>query len=219
MSRTQGPRTQGTDADRPARAADAIRPACPADTQALSDFLSGLSAQTRYLRFFAPVTPAGVMLRLLSGGSGHADAVVAVRDGAIIGHAMAVDQPGSWPRRTDVGVVVADAWHGHGVGSALMRTLVARARARGVTSATMDVLPGNRRVLAMITAHWPSACVTRSPDFTTISCPLSPPARPSPRSGEGEGDGVQGQADARADHGAVDADVLEIAPEEQLQLA
>jgi GNAT superfamily N-acetyltransferase len=173
-------RTQGADADRPGRrAADAIRPAGPADTQALSDFFSGLSANTRYLRFFAPVTPAGVMLRLLSGGSRHADVVVAVRDGAIIGHAMAVDQADSWPRRTDVGVVVADAWHGHGVGSALMRALVARAWARGVTSATMDVLPGNQRVLGMIAAHWPSARVTRSPDFTTISCPLSPPARPS----------------------------------------
>jgi GNAT superfamily N-acetyltransferase len=175
MSRTQDDRP-----DRPGRrAADVIRPASPADTQALSDFFSGLSVQTRYLRFFAPVTPAGVMLRLLSGGPLNADAVVAVRDDAIIGHAMAVDRADSWPRMTDVGVVVADAWHGHGVGSALMRALVARAQARGVTSAIMDVLPGNQRVLAMIATHWPSSCVTRSPDFTTISCPLSQPSLPS----------------------------------------
>jgi acetyltransferase len=148
--------------------------------------LTGLSSRTRYLRFFAPVTPGAVMLGLLSGGSGQADAVVAVRDGAIIGHAMAVDRAGPGdsgdprPRVTDIGVVVADAWQGKGVGSALMRALIIRARARGVTSAIMDVLHGNQQVIAMIAAHWPAAPVTRSPDCTTISCPLAPLASVAP---------------------------------------
>jgi GNAT superfamily N-acetyltransferase len=120
------------------------------------------------------------MLALLSGASGKADAVVAVRDGVIIGHAMAVDRAapggpgGARTVVTDIGVVVADAWQGQGVGSALTRALITRARARGVASATMDVLPGNRQVIAMIAAHWPEARVTRSPDSTTISCPLEP---------------------------------------------
>jgi GNAT superfamily N-acetyltransferase len=157
---------------------------------ALGGFFAGLSAQTRYLRFFAPVTPGGRLLALLAGCSGGTDTVVAVRDGEIIGHAMAADQarPGdSPPRATDIGVVVADAWQGRGVGSALVHALVARAVARGVTFATLEVLPGNARVLAMIMAHWPAAIVTRSPDATTISCPLARPprARPSrlPRTG------------------------------------
>jgi DNA-binding IclR family transcriptional regulator len=38
-----------------------------------------------------------------------------------------------------------------------MRALITGARARGVTSLTMDVLPDNHRVLAMITGHWPAA--------------------------------------------------------------
>src|ERR1700755_91483 len=42
--------------------------------------------------------------------------------------------------------------------------------------------------------------------------------RDSP-SGQAEGDGVQDQAHAGADHRAVNADVLQIAAEEQLQLA
>jgi GNAT superfamily N-acetyltransferase len=109
---------------------------------------------------------------VLCGGSGNTDAVVAIRDGDVIGHAMAADRAGSWPRVTNVGVVVADPWQGQGVGSALMRALVARAQARGVTSATMDVLPGNDQVVAMIRGHWPSARITSSPDYTTISCPL-----------------------------------------------
>jgi hypothetical protein len=36
-----------------------------------------------------------------------------------------------------------------------------------------------------------------------------------PPSGQGEGDGVQGQAHGRPDYRAVDADVLQVAPKEQ----
>ena len=71
-------------------------------------------------------------------------------------------------RATDIGVVVADAWQRRGVGAALMRALVARAQARGVMSLAMDVLPGNRRVLAMVLAHWPDAAVGHSPDSLDI---------------------------------------------------
>jgi hypothetical protein len=38
-------------------------------------------------------------------------------------------------------------------------------------------------------------------------------------SGQGEDDGVQGQPHARPHHRAIDADVLQIASEEELQLA
>jgi GNAT superfamily N-acetyltransferase len=147
----------------------AIRPASAADMGALSDFFAGLSLQTRYLRFFAPLTPGPALLRTMCGGDGHADAVVAVRGDVIIGHAMAVDQAGPRGARTaDVGVVVTDAWQGLGVGSALMGALITGARARGVTSMTMDVLPGNRRMLAMIAALFPAACIEDSADFVTF---------------------------------------------------
>jgi len=73
---------------------------------------------------------------------------------------------------TDVGVVVADAWQRRGVGAALMRALVARAQARSVTSLAMDVLPGNRQVLAMVVGHWPDAAIDRSPDGLDIRVPL-----------------------------------------------
>jgi len=58
-----------------------------------------------------------------------------------------------------------------------MRALIARARARGVTALAMDVLPGNRRVLAMILGHWPDAAVGHSPDGLDIHITL-PPTRP-----------------------------------------
>jgi GNAT superfamily N-acetyltransferase len=176
------------------RAVVAIRQTRPADKAALSDFFAGLSARTRYLRFFGPVTPGPAMLRRLIGDcdDGHTDAVVAVRGDVIIGHAMAADQadrdgPGG-ARTTDIGVVVTDDWQGRGVGAALVRALVTGAQARGVTSVVMEVLPGNRQVLAMITGHWPAASIVHSTDYVTVRIQLPQQrahARPVPWLGPG----------------------------------
>ena len=176
---------------------DLIRPVCPADEAVLRDFFAALSVESRYLRFFAPVTPSCGLLDLMAGQPAHVDAIVAVVDGVIVGHAMAADRqapadrhvPGNpgltarlgEQRATDVGVVVADAWQRRGVGAALMRALVDRAQARGVTSLAMDVLPGNRRVLAMIVGHWPQAAVRHSPDSLDINIPLPRPRPETPK--------------------------------------
>ena len=150
-------------------AAAAIRTMCPEDLSALGEFFAGLSARTRYLRFFGPVTPSPALLRQLCGLTDTIDAMVAVQAGIIVGHAMAVDRTAPEDARvTDIGVVVADAWQGRGLGSALMRALVTRARARGVTLLEMDVLNGNRQVIDMITSHWPAARVERSADSISI---------------------------------------------------
>jgi L-amino acid N-acyltransferase YncA len=156
----------------PGRAAE-IRRAQSSDLAALCDFFAGLSARTRSRRFFAPVTPTSAMLRYLSGGTGNVDAVVAIAGGGIVGHAMAADRAGSdGDSITEIGVVVADAWHGLGVGSALVRALIASAQARGVTSLTMDVLPGNRQVLAMILGHWAEAGIDYAADCVTVRVEL-----------------------------------------------
>jgi ribosomal protein S18 acetylase RimI-like enzyme len=170
MKRTQERQAAGD-------AAAAIRPVRPADLAALSDFFAGLSARTRYLRFFGPVTPGPDLLRLLSGCGDHTDALVAVRGGVIIGHAMAAGLAGPrGARMTDIGVVVADAWQGQGVGSALIRGLVAGVQARGVTSLAMEVLPDNYPVLAMIKGHWPGSRIGHSRDGVTFCVQL--PRRP-----------------------------------------
>ena len=70
-------------------------------------------SQTRYLRFFAGVPASVAMLRILAGQRQVADALVATRNGVVIGHAMAVDTAGPPVRGgTEIGVVVADAWQG-----------------------------------------------------------------------------------------------------------
>jgi GNAT superfamily N-acetyltransferase len=151
------------------RAAVAIRQASPDDLPAIGEFFAALSAYTRYLRFFGPVTPGAALLRTLAGIPDSIDALLAVRGSLIVGHAMAVDRTEARGARvTDIGVVVHDAWQGRGVGSALMRALVTGAQTRGVTTLEMDVLDGNRRVLAMITGHWPAARVDHNSDGFAI---------------------------------------------------
>jgi ribosomal protein S18 acetylase RimI-like enzyme len=151
----------------------AIRPARPSDLPALGDFFTGLSVQARYLRFFSPITPGPSLLALLCGGAGATDALLATRDGAIIGHGMAADVPGPCgDRSTDIGVVVSDPWQHQGVGSALVRALITGAQVRGATSVTMDVLHGNDRALAMIRGHWPAARTRRSRDCNTLCIQL-----------------------------------------------
>jgi GNAT superfamily N-acetyltransferase len=167
MSRTQvKTRRQGPE----------IRQACYSDHTAIRDFLGGLSLRARYLRFFTgAIGPSPAMLRILAGGRDHIDAMVAVENGEIIGHAMASDATGPGGTVTEIGVVVTDACQGQGVGSALVRTLTARAQARGIATLTMEVLAENRQVLAMITDHWPAAQHDLSGAYATIRVPLPQP--------------------------------------------
>jgi ribosomal protein S18 acetylase RimI-like enzyme len=150
-----------------------VRPAVPADVDALADFFSGLSVRSRYLRFFAAITPSHALLRRMSCSADGLDVLVALTGGAIVGHAMAADETKpTGQRKTDIGVVVADSWQGQGVGAALVRALIARAQARGVESITMDVLPGNHQVLAMIASHWAAARTDCAADYFTVHVPL-----------------------------------------------
>jgi GNAT superfamily N-acetyltransferase len=150
-----------------------IRQADGGDLGGLRDFLSGLSAQTRYLRFFAGIPASAAMIRILAGQRPDADALVATRNGVIIGHAMAVGTAGPpGAAATEIGVVVADAWQGRGVGSGLVRALASRARARGATTLVMEVMAENQRVLAMIAGRWPDARHDRNSAYLTVHARL-----------------------------------------------
>jgi GNAT superfamily N-acetyltransferase len=180
MIRTQNSGASGRVHD---RAAAVIRPVGPADRAALTDFFAGLSVQTRYLRFFGPVAPTPALLDLLCGEPAGVHVLVAVADGAIVGHALAADRlvpEGGQGRTTDLGVVVADAWQGRGLGSALMRAVVGQAQARGVVSLAMDVLHVNRKMLGMILRRWPAACTDYSRDSLAIRVRLAPPQPAQP---------------------------------------
>jgi ribosomal protein S18 acetylase RimI-like enzyme len=155
-----------------------IRLADREDCDALAKFLADLSLRTRYLRFFAGVLPASpAMLSVLTGDRRDITALVATEQGAIIGHAMAAYTPDcDQSSLAHIGVVVADARQGQGVGSALMRALTAAIRDHGTRTMLMEVLPENRRVLTMIADRWPAARYERSADCVTIRASLAEPA-------------------------------------------
>jgi len=109
------------------------------------------------------------VLRGLCGAGGTADTLVATECGAVIGHAMAV--PGAGPGGigvVDIGLVVADHWQHRGIGSALLRDLLASPAARAASAAVMDVQAENRLVLGMIRRRWPDARINLASDPVTV---------------------------------------------------
>ena len=160
-----------------------MRPASAADTDALRAFLTGLSLRTRYLRFFAgvlPVNPAFLarMTGCATPRGERVDALVVTAAGGsgqevVIGHGMATDTHDDAGRAvTDMGVVVADAQQGRGAGSALIRALTTRARARGATMIMMDVLAENREMLALIEHYFPVARYGRTGPYVSVHVQL-----------------------------------------------
>ncbi|MFI6787760.1 GNAT family N-acetyltransferase [Nonomuraea sp. NPDC050383] len=132
-----------------------IRPARPDDVERIGRFLSGLSLQTRTLRFFTGFSrPAASMVRTLLALDERRDALVATLDGEIIGHAMSYR---GGTADVEIAVVVTDQWQGLGLGPRLIDTLLLRAAVRGATTVGMDVLGENRRALRMIRRQWPDA--------------------------------------------------------------
>ncbi|MFC7386367.1 GNAT family N-acetyltransferase [Sphaerisporangium rhizosphaerae] len=148
----------GTPAPRPGTAPVAavrVRPARMDDEDRVRAFVAGLSLRSQSLRFFGGVSRPGRALVSAMVTVGEArDVLLAVDAGErIIGHAMSFTRDGS----TEIAVVVADEWQGVGLGSRLVRRLLARAVARGATAVTMDVMGENRKVLSMVARWWPHA--------------------------------------------------------------
>jgi GNAT superfamily N-acetyltransferase len=165
-----------------------IRPACGSDGEDLRRFVAGLSPRTRYLRFFAGLPkPTAAMIRRMSGlelpGGEPTDALVAVADGLIIGHAMATDTRSPHGTAvTEIGVVVADGWQRRGAGTALTLALATRARARGAVTLMLDVLAENRGMLALIISRLPGAWSQHAGPYVTVYAPL--PVAQEEQSGE-----------------------------------
>ena len=151
-----------------------LRAACESDADRIREFVCNLSPRSQYFRFFATVAPPSTgLLRALCGAGATAD-ILLVTDslGTVIGHGMAADDG----RATDIGLVVADRWQQHGIGTLLLAALVDRAAGRGVRTLVLDVLPANERMLGIIARRWPSAPRERTPDAIVIRPELPVPA-------------------------------------------
>ena len=130
-----------------------IRPIRAGDAARVAAAFESFSERTRYQRFLAPKPRlSSSELRYLTDVDQRrhvALAAVNPADGAFVGIARYATAPGEH-ETADVAVVVADAWQGTGIGTRLMRELVARAAANGIARLTGVTLQGNSAARALL---------------------------------------------------------------------
>jgi acetyltransferase len=131
-----------------------LRPLRPHDRDIELAFVSGLSAETRHNRLLggAIKITREYIERLVSVDFSRnmALAATAMLDGeTLLGVARYVrDKDGD---AAEFAIVVADAWHGRGIGTRLLAKLVEAARRHGVKRLYGDILAMNRPMLALMT--------------------------------------------------------------------
>lgn len=124
----------------------------PADRAGMLAAVDNMSEEALYRRFFAPkgaFTEKEIDYYLNVDFVRHVALVAVVDDAgepAIAGGGRYIV---SGPRRAEVAFSVDDAHRGQGIGSALMRHLVAIARAAGLAELCAEVLPDNAPMLKL----------------------------------------------------------------------
>ncbi|WP_426566696.1 GNAT family N-acetyltransferase [Angustibacter sp. McL0619] len=125
-----------------------LRPIRPDDAEAVEAFHAGQSAESIYLRFFAPLQRLSERELERFTHVDHRDRVglVATLGDAIVGIGRYDRLEG---RTAEVAFNISDAHQGRGIGSVLLEHLAAAARERGVRRFVADVLPQNRRMIGV----------------------------------------------------------------------
>ena len=125
-----------------------IRVATPLDSEKLRAMFSRTSSETIYRRFHLPYPEVPEwMVALMLGADHHKEALLAVADGKLVGHAMYVRLGDG--TEAEIAIIVEDEWHSKGVGKSLLSELARRARPRGVETFTAEVLATNRPMLGL----------------------------------------------------------------------
>lgn len=131
-----------------------LRPLRADDAPLDDDFVRRLSSDSRYQRFMTAMRemPPAKLESLTHIDQEHHLAIVAATevDGReqLVGVARSIAGPGG--DESEFAIAVADDWQGSGVAGALMRTLIAAARAHGVRMLYGIVLSANRRMLGFV---------------------------------------------------------------------
>jgi GNAT superfamily N-acetyltransferase len=141
-----------------------IRPMLPSDSAAIDQLFAAMSPENRYRRFHAAAAKISATMRrylLDLDGLRRVAFVAEVPDGggmrAIgIGRYAAVGCG-----QAELAVAVADDFHRHGVGSALMERTVSAARAAGYRTLQAEVLPENTAAIGLMRAVFPAVTIRR----------------------------------------------------------
>jgi len=150
-----------------------LRPVVPEDAAELRALYGGASDESRHLRFFSlgntQVDAEVTRLTRPAGPEHHA--VVAVDDG-IVGVAS-YERLGT-SDRAEFAVLVADDWHGRGIGTLLLEELTGRARRAGIREIVGDVLAHNAGMLRVVRGLAPDATVRYDSGVTHVCIPTDP---------------------------------------------
>ncbi len=129
----------------------AIRLARPWDADNVAAMHDRCSDESRYERYFAPVSQwREDQLRRLSGGHRGAT-LVAINDaGDIVGLGNVFPEQPEGQRTAEIAVIVEDAWQGQGLGTSLLQHLIALARRMEFEEVAALVLATNTRMIRML---------------------------------------------------------------------
>jgi acyl-CoA synthetase (NDP forming)/ribosomal protein S18 acetylase RimI-like enzyme len=130
-----------------------LRPISPEDTDLLVEFYEQVSAESKYLRFFAPMPRLSDRDVERFTHVDHVDRVAFVL--TVGGKMVAVGRYDREPRRPDgsggneaeVAFLVQDAHQGRGIAQLLLEHLAQAGRERGVDKFVAEVLPENQRMI------------------------------------------------------------------------
>ena len=136
-----------------------LRPVLPQDDVQAREFVAhGLTSQSRYLRFLVGLSELPEALTQAFTHIDYHDHFALVAESFAGGQQTQVGDArfvrvGGAPEVAEFGIAVGDAWAGLGIGGRLLRTLIAAARAQGVTHLYGDVLRANAPMLALARAN------------------------------------------------------------------
>jgi acetyltransferase len=132
-----------------------LRPIRPQDRDIEQAFVRELSAYSRYFRFMEPLSelPPDMLDKFTQVDYRRDMALIALSDEGGVEKQIGVAR---YVRNSDqtsceFAVVVADAWQGKGVGTALMQALMEAARESGIRSMEGVVLASNVAMLQLMT--------------------------------------------------------------------
>ncbi len=125
-----------------------VRPIRPSDVPAIHRFHAGQSEESIYLRFFAPLRELSDRDAERFATVDYVDrvALVATMRGEIIGIGR-YDR--ITPTEAEVAFNISDHYQGRGIGSVLLEHLAAIGREAGLSAFEAEVLPQNRKMLAV----------------------------------------------------------------------
>ncbi|MCX7172955.1 MAG: GNAT family N-acetyltransferase [Proteobacteria bacterium] len=150
-----------------------IRPIRPDDAVMFQDFVRGLTAQSRHMRFFSTMRelPQSSLARFVQLDFGRELALIATAPGngqqKLLGEANYSCLPGG--KTCEFAVVIADDMGGRGLASRLMRCLIAAACAQGIAIMRGQVLADNEAMLALMETLGFDVKLTDEVDIVEVS--------------------------------------------------